>query len=176
MSSSKKKRKKLPSKVTISTAFLAPIDKLIKDLFIGIFYDYHKRFKLKVKNKKIHIAVCGVEEGTTKDPNQLGVTIDSDGRILIQVRDPSLEDSPENLTHFYVTVKFTEVLCHEMVHALQTITGRNPKRFGKIKHDKKNSQEKYFFDAYEVEARILEAFYACGLGSKLMDASFDGSE
>jgi hypothetical protein len=177
MSSSKRKRKlRLPNKITISTAFLAPIDKLVKDLFIGIYHDYHKRFKLKVKNKKIHVAVCGIEEGTTKDHNQLGITISTDDRILIQVRDPSLEDSPENLTHCYVTVKFTEVLCHEMTHAMQTITGRKPKEFGKIRHKKNNTGESYFFDQYEVEARILESFYASTLGTQLMEASFDGSE
>lgn len=171
------KRKRLPSNITISTAFLGPIDTIIKDLFIGIFHDYCERFRVSPSKKPIHVAIAGVEAGKAADPNQFGLTISTDDRILIHINDPSLEDeSAGDLSHVYISVKFVEVVCHEMVHAMQSITNRNPQSFGKIKHDRGSSVESYFFDAHEVEARILESFYTNVFGVELQAVCLDESE
>lgn len=180
MSSSPTKKqppiRKLPSNITVSTAFLAPIDAMVKDLFIGIFFDYLNRFKVKCTKEKTHIAICGIEGGTERDARQLGITIATDDRLLIQVRDPSLEDTDEELNHMYVTVKFIEVLCHELVHAMQHLTSRSPQSIGlSMRYDKRSDEEAYFFDPFEMEARVLESFYASTFGGELELASIIGT-
>jgi hypothetical protein len=118
----------------------------------------------------MHIAVSGVEEGIP-DNFQLGVTINTDDRILMQIRDPSLSYQSEyecETEHFYVVLKFVETICHEMVHTMQHLTGRDGSDMPDIQHNPKSDQEAYYFDKTEIEARILESFYAAKFGDGLL--------
>lgn len=167
MSSSQNRRKKvLPNNITISTAFLAPIDKEVKAMFTGVFHDYIKRFGVKPTKNKMHVAICGTEE-LAEPGDYLGSTITTEDRILIQINDPTLSRDSD---HPFVVVKFVELLGHEMTHAMQTITSHDPRHAGPYRHDKKCDTESYFFDPLEVEARIMESFYAFTYGAVLMDS------
>lgn len=144
---------------------------------MDIFFDYLDRFRLTTPKRRVHIAIAGTEGGNQEDPYRVGMSTvaEGDDRILIEVRDPSLVEK-EPVTSLYISVKFVEVLCHEMVHAMQSLTDRKPDFFSRIKHNKRDNNEKYFFNGSEVEARVLESFYAHVYGWKLMDSCQDDSD
>ncbi len=72
-----------------------------------------------------------------------------------------------------VAVKFVEVLCHEMVHVMQTVCERDVKETYGVLHDGADEGESYFFDPYEIEARLLESFYAHSFGKNLITSSME---
>lgn len=151
-----------PERLDVSTAFLSDIDREIKVLFAKILIDYSNRVDRPITESKFHIAICGVDPQKSTKNNHLGCTVDTENRIFIQVEDPYMDlEDPEN-SHLYIQLKFLEIICHEMVHAAQILTKptkKRARRYG-LKFDKKKENEAYFFDPDEVEARILEAFYA----------------
>jgi hypothetical protein len=175
-SATKKRAQKLdlPDNVTISTAFLAPIDDMVKAIFVGIFHDYCRRFKADPSKNPVHVAIAGTDSTNPKEPYQVGMTtIASDHqRILVEVRDPTLS-AADDTTHLYVAVKFVEVLCHEMVHVMQTVCERDVKETYGVLHDGADEGESYFFDPYEIEARLLESFYAHSFGKNLITSSME---
>jgi len=138
-------------------------------MFVGIFHDYLKRFKVKPTTNKTHIAICG-----TREYNEaLGVATEAEGRIHVEVCDPSLEYDGD---HLFVYIKFAETLAHEMVHVMQALTSHQSEGFDVVRHDKRNAKEEYFFSPAEVEARVLEAFYADTYGSELMVSTTEEEE
>lgn len=143
-------------KVTVST--IHDCEKDVKDIFFNILDDYTERFGVKVTEQKVQIFICLVEYH--EDVPSQGLTIyNADaGRMLIQVRDPFLNDWEDNT---YMFSKFTDIICHEFVHACQNLTGRKGFKVSNLKHDKSDDKEKYFFDPEEMEARMLEAPYSC---------------
>jgi hypothetical protein len=149
-----------PDFIHITTAFLSDIDREIKLLMARILVDYTHRMNRPVINKDWTIAICGVDPNMDLTNNHLGCTVDTKDRVLIQVEDPYMNMKKPEDAHLYVQLKFLEVICHEMVHACQAITTKPKGRRYVVTHDKDDPNEKYFFDRDEIEARILEAFYA----------------
>jgi len=141
----------------VHVSCLPASEKDIKKLFFQILEDYVTRFSLTVTDKPTVINICLVEYNE-HDSNQ-GVTMYSepDGRMLIQVRDPFLNDWEDNP---YMMAKFSDIICHEFVHAAQYLTDRMGIKIKGLKYDKKDSQESYFFDPTEMEARLFEAPYS----------------
>lgn len=129
----------------------------IKKLFFQILDDYATRFNLKVTDKPITIDICLVEYSEQSESQGLTMYSEPDGRMLIQMRDPFLNDWEDNP---YMMSKFSDIMCHEFIHAAQSLTGRKGFRVKGLKYNKKDSQESYFFDPEEMEARMLEMPYS----------------
>jgi len=128
----------------------------IKKLFLNIVDDYCKRFNVQVTDKVVHIDIALVEY--PEESSSQGVTAysEEESRIFIQVRDPFLNDWEDNP---YTMLKFCDILCHEFVHAAQSLTGRAGFKVKGLKFDKLNETEAYLFDPEEMEARMLELPY-----------------
>ncbi len=146
--------------ITVKASFLAPIGSDVEFLFKAILEDYTKRFNCSVQEGEWHVDIVGLvgagellygENGGALT-GQINIV---DKRMMIWVADPHGDDHCE---HPFVGMKFMTTLCHEIVHACQEITGRKPKSYAR-KLDK-TDLENYFFDPFEVEARVLEDFYA----------------
>jgi len=149
----------LPSNINFKLVSAAKVELEIEQLLASILADYCKRFKVKVDRKKkftVQVAIVnliGYEE--------LGCAFElDDGRILVQIKDPYLEEGikPDNL-HPYTNSKYIEIMCHEFVHVCQALTNRRTLEL-EVKHNKKDELESYYFDPCEMEARLLESFYA----------------
>ncbi|WP_396190176.1 hypothetical protein [Flavobacterium sp.] len=142
-------------KVTVSSIHNCQKD--VKDIFFNILDDYTKRFNVKVTEKPVTISICLVEYG--EDAMSQGLTMynEDEGIMLIQMRDPFLNDWEDNT---YMFSKFTDIVCHEFVHACQNLTGRKGFKVKGLKYNPKDDKEKYFFDPEEMEARMLEAPYS----------------
>lgn len=171
MSSSPKK--KLPRNIKLTVAFLANIEKPVRQLFTEIFHDYLERFSCEVKKGPVKISVLGTEGAKKASPRQLATTIvGEDGRILVDIRDPSLDD--KDTSHSYVHYLFMEVICHEFVHVMQYIVDPvNTFKYAIPKHNAEDDVDKYFFDPQEMEARILADYYFSKFGSDLLEECFD---
>jgi hypothetical protein len=141
-------------KVTVSTIHNCQKD--IKKIFFNILEDYTKRFNVEVTDKQIHIYICLVEYAEETTSQGLTIYNEEDNRILIQTRDPYLSNWEDNT---YTLAKFADILCHEFVHACQSLTGRKGFKVKGLVYDKDDEREKYFFDPEEMEARLLEAPY-----------------
>jgi len=153
--------------IKFKVASLHPCEKEFKLLFLQVLKDYCERFNLDLKHEQYEITVCVVNY--EENASSSGCTIHSPDdeevqKILIQVRDPFVAGWESNL---YVMMMFADILCHEYVHACQFMTGRNGFKIPKLKYDKEDLLEKYFFDSMEVEARCLAGFYANKYGEKL---------
>jgi len=153
--------------IKIKVATLHDCEKEVKKLFLNILADYCGRFNVGVPDKPVELIVCIIEYD--KEAPTSGLTCyshdDEENKILIQVRDPFLSGWEGN---GYTMDKFISVLCHEMVHACQKITGREGIKIPKLKYDKEDETEVYFFDPGEMEARLLEAPYTSLYGSTLL--------
>lgn len=140
-----------------------PIDNLIRQAFYFVLADYCGRFNTTIKNKyDVHITLV---EPLSKTADTDGLTTTTDSRILVQVRDPYLEDGIER--HFTADHYLQETLFHELVHACQSLTNRAGIRI-KAKYDRKDPFDKYHFDPAEVEARIMQTYYAQKYGKLLL--------
>jgi hypothetical protein len=149
--------------IKIYTASLTPFQKELKKLFLKILEDYCNRFKVEIKDGRYKVSICTVEYQNHTVMSEMGLTAyGEDNNILVQVRDPymeGMESSP------YVDLKFLEILCHELVHVCQFMTGRKGIKIkGKLD---KSDEEEYFFDPQEIEARVLESFYTSRFAAKL---------
>ena len=129
----------------------------VTEAFNLILADYCKRFDVQVredrKDTKIMFSLVMLGEGHTDGLCAMDVM--SGNVMLIQNRCPLLEEWGP---YRYVLSNFVEVMCHEFTHACQALTGRNGidyevKRLG-------TDGESYYFDAEEMEARLMSAFYA----------------
>ena len=152
--------------VSVAVTMLAAAEQQVELLFRLILDDYTKRFGLKIKGNW-HVGIALID--WTKDNMPVcpdGITVVGEGqRIMIQVADPYMDGELE--PNFYTDITFLEVMCHEMVHACQYITGREGIKL-KIKHDRENEQEAYYFDPGEVEARVFQSIYTAKFATTVM--------
>jgi hypothetical protein len=146
----------LPRNIEFSFVGAADVADDIEEMLALILKDYCKRFKVKVLKEPFYIGVAFVN---LRDASEPGCTIlTDDNRILVQVKDPYLDEEMKE-PYTFINTKYMEIMCHEFVHVCQTLTGRKGIDL-QISHNKKDKLEKYFFDPEEMEARLLESFYA----------------
>lgn len=160
-------KKSIPSNIKVHVTCIPNEAKAIKKLFFDCLLDYSERFNAPIGKGKFDVFICLIEYPET-DGSQ-GVTHyyeepNGDTRILIQLRDPILNDWELNL---YTVDKFVNILCHEIVHACQDICNRKGISVRNLNFNKKDERESYFFDPAEMEARLLEAPYSSMYGSEL---------
>ena len=149
--------KTLPSNITLNVVTIAPIEEAIRNTFIDILKDYTSRSGKKLTKKKVTVGIAFIEDSAEGMDGTLGTSFDGDNRIMVQVRDPYMdEDAPEE--NDYTTLMLLSVLSHELVHVCQYLTN-SPGIPHKIKYNKKDPFESYFFGERELEARILEPLY-----------------
>ncbi len=158
--------------IKVHVACVPDFEKQIKQVFLDCLVDYSKRFNAPITTDKVNVHICFIEYPdpyTTESDDGLshGLTIyqTDPKKVLIQVRDPFLNDWEDN---FYVVQQFLCIMCHEFVHACQHLTGRSDPKGYKIKFDKADSRERYMFDPAEIEARLLEVPYFSMYCQKLL--------
>jgi hypothetical protein len=161
----KKKDYDRPKNIRVTVACVPPAENEIRKLFFDCLNDYSKRFKVPITDKKFVVHICLVEYNESQGEQGLTIYNDVDRRILIQLRDPLLNDWG---TSHYVMDKFINILCPEIVHACQYLCNRKIPKFNKLDYDKKDLREQYFFDPSEMEARMLEAPYTAFYGENLV--------
>jgi len=145
----------------VQVACLPECEKEIKKIFFDILNDYSQRFSVEVTDDEVKINICIIEYDEGSESQGLTTFSEDNKKILIQVRDPFLSNFEANP---YVMEQFVNILCHEMVHACQHLTGRKGFKVRGMHIDKYNPQEAYFFDSEEMEARALEAPYSTFYG------------
>jgi len=153
--------------IKVKVCTLHDCEKEVKKLFFNIVADYCERFSVSLLHEDFKVDICIVEY--SPEANSSGLTCyaqegDDQNKILIQVRDPFLSGWEGN---DYTMDKFINVLCHEMVHACQRMTGRKGIKVKGLIHDKTSESESYFFDPSEIEARLLEAPYTALYGHEM---------
>ena len=136
---------------------LPSTEKNIKKLFFLILEDYCKRFNVKVTDKKVTVSICLVEYSDMITDDGLTVCKEDGNKILIQMRDPWLNNWEDNKYMYY---RFINVMCHEFVHACQNLTGRKGFKVKGLTYNKSSEVESYYFDPEEMEARMLEGPYS----------------
>jgi len=156
---------KLPKNIKVNVACIPQAEKEIKQLISNVVTDYSKRFNAPITDDKIQIHICLVEYDEKTESQGLTTMSDDCGRILIQVRDPFLNNWESNM---YMTSYFLSVLCHEFVHAAQFLCKRKGFVVKGLTYDKKDDFELYCFEPMEMEARMLEYFYAEKYGVKIL--------
>lgn len=137
-------------------AIMPNCEAAMKRVFLDILADYCYRFNVLPTEKKVTIGICTPEYFTDDGPTGTTFISDDGTKILIQVRDPYMsewEDSP------WVDAQFLNILCHEIIHACQHLTGREGFSMGNATYDKEDPIESYYFEKQEVEARALADFY-----------------
>lgn len=161
--------KKIPRNVKLSLGFLHSTEKIIRDLFANILHDYCSRFNVEVTKNKVVVVIAGVSD---YDDGSVGVTYEGNNRYLAHVYDPCLDQGEDTVSnHRLVTWSFITALCHEIVHVMQHLTGRKPEFETYPAKDSEDPEELYFFEPSEIEARILEGFYAAKFGVPLRNHS-----
>lgn len=160
----KKKSYDRPKNIRVTVACLPNAENEVRQVFFDCLNDYSKRFKVPITDKKFVVHICLIEYSESDIEQGLTIYNDADNRILIQLRDPLLNDWG---TSHYVMDKFINILCHEIVHACQYLCNRKIPKFNRLDYDKKDLREQYFFDPSEMEARMLEAPYTCFYGDIL---------
>ena len=158
-------KNKLPKNISVSVACLPPAEKELKQLFADCLADYSRRFNLPITEKKIHISICAVEYDNEASNQGLTSFSEDCQRILIQVRDPFLNNWEGNR---YMIDHFVSIVCHEIVHACQFLCGRKDFKIKDLTFNKNDSFESYCFEPMEMEARMLEYFYAENYGKKIV--------
>ena len=154
--------KKNNLKVTVHAA--VECEKEIKRFFHKILEDYCLRFGVTVLEGRHHVQVSLIEcdtdafHGTT-------IRVDDEERILVQVRDPFLNDWEPNI---FTLQYFVSIIAHEFVHVCQYLTGREGFAIPGATYKMEDYAESYFFDPYEVEARVLQDVYMSMYGQELL--------
>jgi hypothetical protein len=150
-----KEPKPLVNMPEVVVASMGVYEGFIKELTEAILRDYCKRFRKRIK-KKVRVAIALINQSVNSEA-PMGITITDGGNVMVQIEDPYLEDDTPK--HPYIERHFGIVLCHELTHVCQFLTGSAGATYCKIKFDEKEQLEKYYFDPQEMEARILEMFY-----------------
>lgn len=158
-------KNKLFPGITLQVSCLPNCEKEIAKIFWDCLIDYVLRFNAPIIKIPVKISICAVDSPLEND--ELGLTLfnDVDNRILVQVNDPFISHSDYNE---YAMLMFVHVLCHEIVHVCQYLTGRKGIKIPNHSTNKNDEQERYFFDPEEIEARILESPYASYYGYRLL--------
>ena len=153
------------SNISVHVSCIPDAEKEVKRVFFDCLEDYCTRFKVEPTKEKVKINILFVEypdpyEYDMESGTSHGLTVwqEDSNKILIQVRDPFLNDWEPN---FYVMQQFLCIMCHEFVHACQHLTGRDNIKAPKIPRNADTEMEKYFFNPTELEARMLEVPYMC---------------
>jgi hypothetical protein len=154
-----------PWNIRVKVICMSDTEKLIKDLFFDILNDYSNRLSAPITEKKTDITITMVHHSPEDDSAGVVFIADDKVKIMILIRDPLLNEWEPNP---YTVSKFVTVLCHEIIHACQAITGRKGFRIPRAKVNKKDLQEVYFFDPEEVEARALSEFYTYKYGKTML--------
>lgn len=151
--------------IKVTVVCLPDAKRDIKKLFFNILDDYSTRFNVPVTDKKITVDIALVEYPEETESQGLTMFSEEECKMMIQVRDPFLnswEDNP------YTMCKFYDILCHEFVHAAQSLTGRKGFKVKGLVFNKDSPEESYFFDPEEMEARMLELPYTTLYAQKLL--------
>lgn len=154
-----------PWNIRVKVSCMSDTERLIKDLFFNILSDYTSRFNVSVTDKRTDVTITMVHHAPQDDSAGVTFITDDQIKIMILVRDPLLNEWEPNT---YTVSKFVTVICHEIIHACQAITGRKGFRIPRAKVNKKDEQEVYFFDPEEVEARALAEFYTYKYGKTML--------
>ena len=154
------KAKYKPPEFKIQVNALIELDVEISLLFNAILQDYCERFNTKIaderKNCKIMLSLIqGGNDPADMDGLCAFEPVVRLNTIAIQVRCLLLENvDPSD----YAIQHWLEILTHEFVHVCQCLTQRTMKPIEQTLLSLPN--EEYYFDPDEVEARILQAYYA----------------
>jgi predicted metallopeptidase len=151
--------------VKIQVSSVLPIEREVKRLMHGILEDYCERFNVLPMEDNVRVSICLVEYPEHTESQGLTAYDDVYKTILVQTRDPFLNNWESNP---YTIERTISILCHELVHACQYLTGRTGMRIKELKATKGNEEEEYFFDPVEIEARVLESFYLTKFGHELI--------
>jgi len=157
-------KNKLFPGITVEVLCLPDCDREIGKLFFDCLEDYVERFNRPIQYSSFKIQICAIEYPIGAE---MGITMfnEQDDRILIQVKDPFVSECEYS---DWAMEKFICVLCHEIVHACQHLTGSTGIKIPKYKNDMDSIHDEYFFDPIEIEARILESVYATYYGQILL--------
>jgi len=157
--------KEMMTKFKIQVSCLPACERGVKKLVFDILADYCERFSVLCLEGKFLINICFIEYGETSDKSGCTYFVEEQNKIHIQLRDPMLNDWESNP---YTMNTFMNVLCHEIVHACQHLTGRNGFKIPQLTYDSEDEGEEYFFDPAEIEARVLADFYRDKFANKLL--------
>lgn len=150
----------VPPEFVLQVNSLINIDFEINELFNSILIDYCRRFKTVVKPEKVdtRIMVSLVQGGSSSNDMDGLCVFDSRDKLTtlqIQIRCIVIENMEPNP---FAVQHWMEILCHEMVHACQYLTGRVMPKPEMVPSELQS--EDYYFDPDEMEARLLQAPYA----------------
>lgn len=156
----KSKAKYSPPKIKVYVNGIVDIEDEINEIFEGVLNDYCNRFKVKVrKDRENSRVMLSLIQGGSGEGDLDGLCafdkLNKVNNIAMQVRCIILENMEPN---DFVMQQWLEIVAHEMVHACQTLTGREMKPIEQTSLGVPT--EDYYFDPDEVEARILQSFYA----------------
>ena len=142
-------------KFEVQTACIIDVNENVNLLFNAIVNDYCRRFKVKIPKamQQTKVQICFVPE--TKNEEGLCAFEDLQHRLMITVQCPLLGDKHVNRE---LAQMLLQTLCHEIVHACQTLTGRDG--FAPDYTKTGVGDEDYYFEPFEIEARALADFYA----------------
>jgi hypothetical protein len=157
--------KKKYKQIKVKVCCVPDCEQEIEDIFYAILDDYCDRFNVKPDGNKWQVNIFFAEQEGESLFRGVHIIEAGSNKINLQIRDPLLSEWEDN---FFTVLMMVETMCHEMVHACQTITGRKGIKLTKTKVNKKDDEEKYFFDPFEVEARVLEGFYTSRFCSVLL--------
>jgi len=159
------------TKLKLSVHSLGDNEDLVKTLFRLVIEDYCKRYDVTNKYPKARINISFViGSGNDSSDGSCSWAVGEE-LMYIQLWDPVLSGHEETK---YVSVKMIETICHEFTHAAQFLTERkapstkryigknsglsNPSYEGSVWNDG------YMFNPNEVEARVMESYYASKFG------------
>ena len=152
--------------IEVSAVFIdGQLEPMVVEMFHNVYHDYLARSKKEDKGEYQKVYIIGVE---ALADGSFGVTRDTtDGIIYINVVDPFLLTDNEVST--FDTMFFCETLAHEMVHAMQAITGTysDPQVVQIKKMATLAKEDGYFFDKHEVEAYVLDSYYSYMFGESI---------
>jgi hypothetical protein len=144
--------------IKVNIASHLKCDSAFRKLFHKILIDYCKRFGVKVQPKAWDVNITIADYSTESGAE--GVTTSLENKIIMQIKDPymdvKVEGANKSLDHYFMTI-----VCHEMVHACQHMTGREgiKLKIDRLDDPDGTMEEDYFFDPAEVEARVLDELY-----------------
>ena len=161
---------KFNDKVIVNVSAMEDIEFEVEEIFFAILEDYCKRFKVKPINKEIKVHICMVEYPDNTEAQGTTHYDTSQHKILVQMRNPFLSGWEANP---FTIRMMLQIMCHEFVHCCQFITGREGLEIKDITKYAKTDRDSYFFDPAEMEARLLESFYAYQFTPLLYDSDED---
>jgi len=143
------------TKLKLSVHSLGDNEDMIKTLFRLIIEDYCKRYEVINKYPKARINISFIIGSGNESSDGSCSWAASEELMYIQLWDPVLSGHEETK---YVSVKMIETICHEFTHAAQFLTER------KTPSTKGYKGKNYMFNPNEVEARVMESYFASKFG------------